>query len=231
MNYAISNIGTRECNEDAYKVLEMSGKSVYLVADGLGGYNAGEVASRMAVDAIASYFEANDITTENIASSYKYANRQILENQATYTGMKTTIVGVFYDGSNVYAANVGDSRVYHIRDGKVIGRTKDHSVPQLLFEFGEISEDEMRTHKDRNKIVQALGLSEEFKVNIQQFEYLPGDIFLLSSDGFWENFSYSELMELYDNDWSRWIFNCQMKIEKNADPKQDNYTAVVCGGF
>ena len=225
MNYIIYNKGKRENNEDFYRVYEHNDKTIIAVADGVGGYNAGEIASRIAVDTVCEYFENWEINLANITEAFIEANMQILSGQEKHPGMKSTLVALFVSGDNAYVANVGDSRAYQVRDNSLIFKSKDHSLVRVLADAGVITEDEMETHEDRNKILRAMGIGKELRVDITELDVEDDDWFILTTDGFWQHISDKELMQ--QEDIIKWFKGREDYILNTDLIEQDNFTAVL----
>jgi PPM family protein phosphatase len=182
--------------------IEVKGPVLALVADGMGGHAAGEVASKVAVDAINEFVcltgGDEEITwpfglDENISydgnrlkTAIRYANRKVLEatkEKSEYEGMATTVAAVLVDGEGANLGHVGDSRVYLVRDGEITQLTSDHSWVNEQIQSGVISPDQARTHPLRNVVTRALGGKPDLQVDMQVHKALPGDILLLCSDG------------------------------------------------
>ena len=193
--HGITDVGqSREHNEDAISWDTRLGLA--LLADGMGGHNAGEVASILAVDSIKTSL-ADVVTPEIVASGvvdYKdavvdaigFANREIneqsLENPE-YAGMGTTLVLVLFLNRMVIYAHVGDSRIYRYRGSELKRLTSDHSLVQEMIDNGYLSHEEAQESTSRNLITRALGISEEVDVDIAEQSTEIGDIYLLCSDG------------------------------------------------
>ncbi len=193
--HGITDVGqSREHNEDAISWDTRLGLA--LLADGMGGHNAGEVASILAVDSIKTSL-ADVVTPEIVASgvvdyqeavvdAVGFANREIneqsLENPE-YAGMGTTLVLVLFLNHSVIYAHVGDSRIYRLRNSKLQRLTSDHSLVQEMIDNGYLSHEEARESTSRNLITRALGISEEVDVDIAMEDTEIGDIYLLCSDG------------------------------------------------
>lgn len=191
----------REHNEDSFLVLSDHG--LFIVADGMGGHRAGDVASRLAVDSIGEFFRSfggEDATwpfhmdttmseAENrLVASIRVANRQIFEKSVRsreLRGMGTTVVGALFseiDG-RMYIGHVGDSRCYRFREGELRLMTRDHSlINDYLLAMPELSA-EQQAELPKNVITRALGMQEHVMVDVQADEAWPGDIYLLCSDG------------------------------------------------
>ena len=185
---------TREHNEDAISWDARLGLA--MLADGMGGHNAGEVASILAVDSIKTSL-ADVVTPEIVGSgvvdyqdavvdAISFANREIneqsLENPE-YAGMGTTVVLVLFLNHCVIYAHVGDSRIYRLRQSKLEQLTSDHSLVQEMIDNGYLSQEEAQESTSRNLITRALGISDEVEVDIAEQDTEVGDIYLLCSDG------------------------------------------------
>jgi serine/threonine protein phosphatase PrpC len=198
---AVSDVGRkRNGNEDSLFVNPE--QHLFVVADGMGGHAAGEVASKVAVDSINEFVcltgGDEEITwpfglDENISydgnrlkTAIRYANRKVLEatkEKSEYEGMATTVAAVLVDGDSGNIGHVGDSRVYLVRDGQITQLTSDHSWVNEQIQSGVISPDQARTHPLRNVVTRALGGKPDLQVDMQQHKAQSGDILLLCSDG------------------------------------------------
>jgi PPM family protein phosphatase len=195
----ITDVGRqREHNEDSYAIDDEHG--LFVVADGMGGHSAGDVASRLATSTIADFFRTlagEDVTwpthfdrtlsdEENrLLTSIGIANRRIFEqSQSTrqLAGMGTTVVGAHFSmkKQRMYVGHVGDSRAYRIREAQIQQLTRDHSLANEP--FPELSEAE-RAELPRNVITRALGMQDNVVVDLTSDEVKPGDVYLLCSDG------------------------------------------------
>lgn len=184
----------RRNNEDAVLVDEICGVAV--LADGMGGYNAGEVASGMATTLIAAELSRrltgsaplshpNDIC-HALATSVGSANQAILQvatNRSDCAGMGTTLVAGIFQADHLYLTHLGDSRCYLLRDEALTQITKDHSIRQELPDAGQITRAEGARAQGRNLLTHALGVEAEVPVEICTFQVVPGDLYLMCSDG------------------------------------------------
>ncbi|MEM7504350.1 MAG: Stp1/IreP family PP2C-type Ser/Thr phosphatase [Pseudomonadota bacterium] len=196
----ITDVGkVRDHNEDA--IGSNSDIGLLVLADGMGGYNAGEVASGIAVQTItelaaegAGREERNDIDPSSgfmrqtivLRDAIARANKIIFQTAQSQThceGMGTTLVAAMFYDNRVSIAHVGDSRAYRMRGGKFEQLTMDHSLLQELVDRGFYSEEEAQRSTNRNYVTRALGVEPSVDVEVQEFEVLPGDIYLLCSDG------------------------------------------------
>src|SRR5206468_9617851 len=143
---------------------------------GLGGHNAGEVASRMAADIISQeYFRLNDTVEKSLVKAFKLANRNILAKAASdvgLSGMGTTCTALVIIDSIIYYAHVGDSRAYLLKNDVIYRLTEDHTYVQELFIKGEISVAEASTHPLRNFLTNALGASKSLRVDAGKLPFL-----------------------------------------------------------
>lgn len=189
----------RTHNEDA--VASDAEVGVAVLADGMGGYNAGEVASGIAVALVASELregvlrtklhgleqdEADQVAIQLLASAVAKANTSIYETanrQPHYAGMGTTLVAAVLRGDRLTVAHVGDSRMYMVRDEKLSQITKDHSLLQEQIDIGMITKEAARRSLNKNLVTRALGIEPEVTPEIHTYDVYPGDIFLLCSDG------------------------------------------------
>ncbi len=186
----------RSINEDNIYLSEYNketGIGFCIVADGMGGHNAGEIASKMAIDEIKEYIkkeskkEMSDKYIHDIlCKSMEKANTLIYKKSLTdkkYSGMGTTTVICYIYKTYIYIANVGDSRTYIIRNQKIKQITKDHSMIEELLESGTITGEEAKTHPQKHIITRALGSEEYTEIDIYTKEWLNDDIILICTDG------------------------------------------------
>src|SRR2546425_7707672 len=198
---AISDVGRkRKGNEDS--LFLNPEQNLFVVADGMGGHAAGEVASKVAVDSINEFVcltgGDEEITwpfglDENISydgnrlkTAIRYANRKVLEatkEKSEYEGMATTVAAVLVDGDVANLGHVGDSRIYLLRDAKITQLTTDHSWANEQIVGGMISPDQARSHPLRNVVTRALGGKNDLQGDMKGHKIEPGDILLLCSDG------------------------------------------------
>lgn len=198
---ACSDVGRRrKGNEDSY--FANPEQKLFVVADGMGGHAAGEVASRVAVESIDEFVcltsGDKEITwpyglDENISydgnrlkTAFRYANRKVVDatqERSEYEGMATTAVAVLVEEETANIAHVGDSRIYRLRDGKLEQLTSDHSWVNEQISSGVISPDQARSHPLRNVVTRALGGRTELLVDMQAQRVASGDVLLLCTDG------------------------------------------------
>jgi serine/threonine protein phosphatase PrpC len=227
--------GGRAENEDAVGYRIVDGAGCWVLADGLGGHRGGEVASRLAVDAVISSFIQNpSITKEALNTHIVQANRAVLERQAAepeLTHMRTTMVLLIASPEAAMWAHAGDSRLYWFRDGKIREQTRDDSVPQRLVDAGEISADQIRFHEDRSRLLNSLGTREQVSASHGETPDAPraGDAFLLASDGFWEGVTEAEMEQDFGVavNSDSWIGRMEARVKQRAAADHDNYSAIA----
>ena len=247
---------TREHNEDAFVVVDLSTDNptlqpevrthtmgpkgtLFMVADGMGGAAAGEIASAMAVEAVlnemrASWMTEKAATSEAFVRAIKQATKAANEQINTYAvnhpefrgmGTTATVAGLF--GDTLYLAQVGDSRAYVVRNGVARQITKDQSLMQKLIEAGELTEEEAEHSERRNIILQALGPEPTIKVDLTHQLVRRGDTLVLCSDGLSGQVSKDEIASIV-KDEPDLTAACKRLIDRaNEAGGPDNITVIV----
>jgi len=191
----ISDVGcVREGNEDSIAWDARLG--LIMLADGMGGHNAGEVASALAVetiktalqDVLAPEIQAADIIDylDAVREAVAFANQEILEQaqmKVECAGMGTTLVMGLFRTNSVILAHVGDSRIYRYRHGELEQMTSDHSLVQEMVDSGYLSQEEAQQSASKNLITRALGIAQEVDVDVKEVPVQRDDVFLMCSDG------------------------------------------------
>lgn len=179
---ALSNVGlVRDHNEDAI----LAEAPLFAVADGMGGHEAGEIASNIAVEQLLAYAPKTP-DSHGLMRAVKQANAAIIQaarENIGRAGMGTTLTAALIDNGRAIFAQVGDSRAYLLRSGRLSQVTEDHSVVATMVRSGSISESEARIHPQRNVITRALGSDPHVVIDTYEYETLRGDRWLLCSDG------------------------------------------------
>ena len=178
----------RHANEDCYAIASELG--YFVVADGMGGHKAGQLASRLAAESAVAALEALEgsagTLTEKLRCTIASANREIYvaaQTKAEFAGMGTTVVSLLAAEGRVALAHVGDSRAYLIRAGRIRQLTDDHSVVGELVRRREITELAAREHPHRHVLTRAVGVRREVAPDLVELTSSPGDLFVLCSDG------------------------------------------------
>lgn len=235
---AIHEIGQRDNQEDC--IFPAMGKAdrgtrLFIVCDGMGGHEKGEVASNTVCHALAEYIKshcsADDIFTKDMfAEALEYAYQQLdKRDNGAFKKMGTTLTLLYIHKGGVFAAHIGDSRIYHIRPDKgIMYMSRDHSLAFDLFQCGEITYEEMLNYPQKNVITRAMQPGENNRVKadvINITDVKPGDYFYLCSDGMLEDMSNETLFE---------IFNSKQKDEEKrrrllsaTTKNKDNHSAYI----
>jgi protein phosphatase len=209
----LSDVGcVRELNEDSGAYIQpvdpemMASKGLLiLVADGMGGHSAGEVASRMAVEVITRvYYEDGGEPQSALKKAFREANQAIhktAEKDESKTGMGTTCTALVLQNGTAISAHVGDSRLYLVREGAIYLMTEDHSAVMEMVKAGLISIQQARHHPDKNVILRAMGSHADVEVTTWQepFPVRAGDCFLLCSDGLYDLIEDEEIKRVVES--------------------------------
>lgn len=240
-----TNVGRkRNHNEDNFGIMVEYG--LFMVADGMGGHASGEVASKMAVDAMQDFFAQTQDDPERtwpykmdrskgyeenrLITGIKLANLRIYETaqrEAKKRGMGTTFVGIFTANDGVYVAHVGDSRVYRFREGRLEMLTEDHSLLNDYIKMKRLTPEEIANFPHKNVIVRALGMKDTVKVDTR-FE-LPqlNDTYILCSDGLSGPVSDSEMASILTEHQDIQVATSKLIERANENGGPDNVTCVL----
>lgn len=233
----VSDVGLkRKLNEDSACYLERQNFKIYVVADGMGGHNAGEVASKMAAEQIVRYVDDNYSLEDEqilISKAIKAANEEIYKFSKTndkLNGMGTTVTACLVTAKYIYVANVGDSCCMALKNGELKKITKDHSLVQELLDSGTISEFEAINHPKKNIITRALGTSIDVNVDVFKLGVHEYDLFILCSDGLTNEVTKDEILRIINNE-SNYISiaNDLVNLAKEKGGR-DNITVLLFGG-
>jgi len=242
---ALSDVGRkRKGNEDSLFVNPE--QNLFVVADGMGGHAAGEVASRVAVESINEFVcmtsgdeeitwpfgldESMSYDGNRLKTSVRYANNKVLaatKESVEYEGMATTVVGVLVDGATANLTHVGDSRIYLYRSGQLTQLTSDHSWVNEQLQGGMLTAEQARSHPLRNVVTRALGGKPDLDVEMQVHEALPGDLLLLCSDGLTTMVPDPEIARLLSENGGVEGAAKALVDEANRKGGEDNITVVL----
>lgn len=232
----LSDIGNiRDMNEDYISYYEEEAFRIYVVADGMGGHNAGDVASKTAVEACISYLkslgEFNDLE-KSLRDAITYANEIIYEkanSNENLNGMGTTVTACLIQENNAVIANVGDSSCYVIKNNKIEKITKDHSLVQELIDDGSITEQEALRHPNKNIITRALGTKESVEIDVFEVKLDSVTKFILCTDGLTNEVSKEEMYDIIIQNNNE--DSCRLLVElcKNKGGR-DNISVIVFEG-
>ena len=233
----LTDIGmVRTLNEDYVYYHEEKDYKIYVVADGMGGHNAGEVASKMAAEGIVEFITLNYTPKSNeeiLKQAIAKVNRDIYiysAQESDLNGMGTTITACFVTEEKVIIANVGDSSCFGIKDNALVKITKDHSLVQELLDLGTITEDQAYNHPKKNIITRAVGTNESVDVDIFVIDKDVYNIYLVCSDGLTNEVTKDEMM-LIINENKNLIEICPRLVElAKYKGGRDNITVLLFGG-
>jgi len=255
-NSDAGNVRRSDPNEDSTLVLQLqrvheslsTPVGVFIVADGLGGHDNGQVASRMAVNVIAERMtrellsaplqaeregaEVKALDEDDLVgllrNTIEEANVAICQrNQRDKTDMGSTLTGYMLAGEHAYIVNVGDSRTYMVRGGQIYQLTTDHSLVGQLVAGGLIEPDDVYTHPQRSQIFRSLGDKPNVQVDVFKQQVLPGDILLSCSDGLWEMIRNPQIESILNNAPDPQTACTRLIDAANTNGGEDNVSAVI----
>ena len=241
---AKSDVGLkRSQNEDSLCVEPQLG--LFVVCDGMGGHNAGEVASHLASDVVRTYVREQrqgdpaladgydprfSSSTNRLASAIRLANETVYRaamNRPDYEGMGTTIVAALLEGPVVSIAHVGDSRAYLVREGALEKLTEDHSLVAEQVRRGLLTEEEAEYSPQQNIITRAIGMEATIEVTLNELTLIPGDCFLLCSDGLTKGVRAAQILEAIQAAPDPQAASDQLVDLANQAGGEDNTTVIV----
>lgn len=193
----ISCRGNRKEQQDASACWCNTDDWLGIVADGAGGHLLGGLAAECIIATAETHWsatlgEARDDVTAWLLSCVTKANESVQRNTAGKG--RSTIATLYIDNTEFHSIHLGDTRIYQIRNGEIIFRSKDHSMTQILYDRGEVTEEEFNDHPGQCRLYKALGVNLDIEPSIHSGTCLPGDIFLLCSDGFWTQTNNKEII-------------------------------------
>ena len=217
----------REANEDSY----FSRAPLFAVADGMGGAQAGEVASRMAVEAFDRIEDERAAPPEELLRhTAQEANREIFDlaqGDTSRSGMGTTLTAALVHGNEISFGHVGDSRAYVFREGKLKQITNDHSLVEELRRQGKLTRDQAAEHPQRSVITRALGPEPQVQVDTMTFSARAGDVFLLCSDGLTTMLTDEDVATIIAGDDNLQMVGRRLIRAANDRGGRDNITVVL----
>jgi len=222
----------RPHNEDNFACRDFGSRSLFVVADGMGGHDAGEIASRIAVKTVCKelgrHATHNDDPQGLVALVARLANVEVKkEGGLRGSDMGTTLSLVLIDGATAHIANVGDSRVYWNDNGSITQITEDHSLVAKLVSTGKITKAEARNHPKSNLLYRAIGADETVKVDTFTVKLKKGGSLLLCTDGLWGELSDEELHGICSTEKESENICATLLKRANELGGKDNITAVV----
>ena len=226
--------GDREINEDYIGHRTEGDSNCFVVADGLGGHGKGEVASRLVVETALAEFDEKGLCVDFLQDVFERCQNELMESQKQVHAvheMKTTLVVCCMNADSIRWAHIGDTRLYLFERKRLVQRTLDHSVPQMLVYAGEIKEKDIRFHPDRNRLMKVMGTKWE-KPEYELSEIVDrkkGQALLLCTDGFWELIDEKKMVKCLHKaetvqEWAALMKNIIMENGKKRD--MDNFSAI-----
>jgi PPM family protein phosphatase len=232
----LSDIGNvRKVNEDYLGYYEDIEKKIYIVADGMGGHNAGEVASKLAVETTLEYINADSCLNDFeivLREAIQHSNKKIYEFSKTsvsLNGMGTTITACFIKETKMLVANVGDSRCYIIDESGMRQVTKDHSLVQELVDNGSISAEEAAVHPNKNIMTRALGTAPKVDIDFYEVDLKKVSKVILCTDGLSNSLSDSEIYQTVVSNTNAEA--CDQLVNKSKQRGgRDNISVIIFEG-
>lgn len=237
---AVTNVGGRTNNEDAFQICVRDPKGCFVVADGVGGENGGEFASEAVVNTIVTHFEQQNAASDAaLLACLGAARAEVARLQATEAALKNmsaTVAMLLLDCERGEAqwGHLGDSRIYQFRDQKVWRLTKDHSAVQQLIDAGFCTADALRAHPLRSSLLGAIGVPDGEGADTVQdkSEFASGDAFLLCTDGFWEWITENQMEAALQEapsveHWLETLEKIAGESALSSPAPRDNYTAIA----
>ncbi len=224
--------GGRDENQDSVGIKEAGASGRYIVADGLGGHQLGDLASRCAVDTLLGLWDENVLPgKEEFQAEVGKANEAILAVQKEKNcTTKSTVVMLCIRGCEAVWGNSGDSRLYFIRRGEILAHTDDHSVAYAKYRAGEITREEIPQDPDQSRLLRSLGSEQRWEPVVKGASDLqPGDAFLLCSDGFWEYVKDDEMRvdSLKARNAKEWAKLMLLRAAERIQPGCDNLSVIT----
>lgn len=232
--HLLSDKGSRQINEDRVGSYEKDKEYCFAVADGLGGHEKGEVASRLVINECVELFKQEGFNEFYLREAFEVGQEKLLEKQRIDKkpdDYKTTLVVLCIKDNMINWGHIGDSRLYLFQDKKYVRHTLDHSVPQMLVNIGEIEDKDIRNHPDRSHILSSMGIEwQRPKYEIAEpIKPQKGMAFLLATDGFWELIDEEEMQRCLKkaNNVHEWMNSMEKIVLKNGEGRNmDNYSAI-----
>lgn len=231
--FKFTNQGGRSYNEDSVGSRQEDGCGIFVVADGLGGHQFGEVASACVRDTLLEDWKPDEADRKAwLKMQIAEANRQVLAiEQEKRSVLKSTVAVLAIDGERAVWANVGDSRLYYLHQSGIAAVTEDHSVAYKKFKAGEITREQIGQDEDQSCLLRSIGGEDRNEPDVYESEFPleAGDAFLLCSDGVWEYVKDEEiLIDLLKAETAKaWAELLLLRLMDRIDGKNDNLTLIT----
>lgn len=233
----ISDIGNiRQLNEDTYGILEDEVFNLFLICDGMGGHNAGEVASALAKETVLDFMKGiqqEELLLPSLMKAITKANHEIYalsSKEKTMSGMGTTMTAALSHHGRLDIAHVGDSSLYVVYNNEIKKITKDHSYVQELVDLGKVTEEDAKHHPNKNIITRAVGTNLHVEIEAYTRQTNHEEIYLLCTDGLSDYLSAQEILEKLSG--SQDMHKSMKELVEMAKERggRDNITLVIFGG-
>jgi len=231
--HGITDVGmARTQNEDSLLLLDLGNDALFAVADGMGGHDAGEVASGIAIETVRSEVQQGRLRMSDpsaiIERSIRQANAAVKQEAALRgSNMGTTLTAVLVADDTAYIGSVGDSRVYWLENGSLTQITQDHSLVAKLVAAGKLTKDEARTDPRSNLLYRTIGSEDEVAVDTYRLQLRKGCTLLLCTDGLWGEVSDAELRRICVEEQHTDILCARLVQQANGNGGRDNITAIA----
>ena len=231
--HGITDTGlVRDHNEDNFAFLDLGNRTLFVVADGMGGHDAGEIASSISVKAVCSDVREGSVRgTDPLAlveRAVQKANAEVRrEGARNGSNMGTTLSVALVSDGTAFIGSVGDSRVYWIENGSIAQITEDHSVVAKLVAAGKLTKEEARNHPRSNLLYRTIGTDATVKVNTYQVALTRGGTLLLCTDGLWGEVDDREIRGICAGAQHTELICARLVQRANANGGKDNITAIV----
>ncbi|HHT21206.1 MAG TPA: serine/threonine-protein phosphatase [Tissierellia bacterium] len=233
-SFGLTNIGNYRLKNDDSFYCSDGKKGIYIVADGMGGYRGGEVASRLAVRSALDVMKQRSVLTPALADQVigliQEKLRQEIKRNPDLSDMGTTLICCVSDHNDMTCMHIGDSRAYHYSRGRLSQLTEDHTLVNILYKNGVIRKDELKSHPQRNVLMKSITANETVEPDIFSFELGVGEFLLLCSDGLTEQMTRKQLEKFFEEDDEPSVIGEKLVDEALRLGGRDNIAVVVIRG-
>ncbi len=234
---AVSNVGkVRNNNEDSYYVSENENYPLFIVADGIGGHNYGEIASNMAVEVIKNsiktidHYENLDELESDMINAISEANKSVYSKSQSadeFSGMGTTLTVLYIYYDSILIGHVGDSRIYAVNSKEIRQLTEDDTIVNRLLKSGEITQSEAQNHPKKNIITNAIGTDSRIDISLVQYNYAKGEYILMCTDGLTDMATNEEILEIINENKTPASISAKLLEKALEAGGKDNITLII----
>lgn len=233
-SFGLTNIGNYRLKNDDSFYCSDGKRGIYIVADGMGGYRGGEVASRLAVASANDVLKQRSVLTPELAHqvvlTIQEKLRQEISHNSALSDMGTTMICCLSDHNRMSCMHIGDSRAYLYRDHTLRQLTEDHTLVNILYKNGVIRKDDIKSHPQRNILMKSITATEAVEADTFEFYLGEGEFLLLCSDGLTEQMSGKQLSKFFEQDDEPSIIGKKLVDEALRLGGRDNIAVVVIRG-